>query len=237
MNFVLTGAKLCSQCDREPITSINLGTRDMTTKLTFLNTGRRTADPKHPVLAELEQYWQSLRLDDSIPNRADIDPDKISSALPYTFVLQRVAPGVARMRVAGQKLHDILRMDPRGMPVSAFFDAEDRSTLAVHLESAFSEPALIAMPVQGAAGLLRSAVKGAILLMPMRDESGDVSRVLGALVTDGPLGARSRRLRLDDSRPMRIEPLTQIHAAPAHTPQMQRPDVARPALRLFVNNV
>ena len=205
----------------------------MTKTLTFPLAARRAADPKHPVLQELEQYWQSLRTDGDIPKRADVDPAAIDKALPYTFVLQRVAPGVARMRVAGQKLHEVLRMDPRGMPVSAFFCAEDRSTLAVHLESAFCEPALIAMPVQGAAGLLRGTVKGAMLLLPMRDEHGDVSRVLGALVTDGPLGARSRRLRLDDDQPMRMEPLHPVIPA---VPQMQRPDVTRPALRLVVDN-
>tara|TARA_R110002051_G_scaffold57104_3_gene105818 strand:- start:23006 stop:23626 length:621 start_codon:yes stop_codon:yes gene_type:complete len=205
----------------------------MTKTLTFPLATRRAADPKHPVLQELETYWQSLRNEGDIPNRADIDPAAIDKALPYTFVLQRVAPGVARIRVAGQKLHDILRMDPRGMPVSAFFCADDLSTLAVHLESAFCEPALIAVPVQGAAGLLRGTVKGAMLLLPMRDDQGDISRVLGALVTDGLLGARSRRLRLDDAQPMRMEPL---RPTPPGVPQMQRPDVSRPALRLVVNN-
>lgn len=203
----------------------------MTKTLTFPVAARRASDPKHPVLEHLETYWQSLRKDGAIPARADVDPGAIDSALPHTFVLERVAPGVARMRVAGQKLHDIMRMEPRGMPISAFFDADDRSTLAVHLESAFAEPALVAIPVHVPSGLLRTSVKGAMLLLPMLDDHGDVSRVLGALVVDGKLTSRSRRLKIDDSQPMRMEP------AFSYVPtQTQRPDVIRPALRLVVNN-
>ena len=95
---------------------------------------------------------------DTIPARDNIDPSAIGSALPWTFVLQRVAPSVARMRVAGQQLHDILRMDPRGMPVSAFFGPNDRSTLAVHLEMAFSDPALVALPLCAPSTFLRKPV-------------------------------------------------------------------------------
>ncbi len=205
----------------------------MTTTLKFPLAARRASDPKHPVLASLEEYWQSLRKDGAIPRRADVDPGKIDAALPHTFVLERVAPGVARMRVAGQKLHEIMRMEPRGMPLSAFFAADDRSTLAVHLESAFAEPALIAIPVHIPSGMLRASVKGAMLLLPMLDDHGDVSRVLGALVVDGKLTARSRRLQIDDSQPMRIEPLKSYAPAPV----VKRPDdFTRPALRLVVNN-
>ena len=110
------------------------------------------------MLRQLEQYWHSLRIYDTIPSRDNIDHSAIGSVLPWTFVLQRVAPGVARMRVAGQQLHDILRMDPRGMPVSAFFGPNDRSTLAVHLEMAFSDPALVALPLCAPSTFLRKPV-------------------------------------------------------------------------------
>lgn len=169
----------------------------------------------------------------SIPKRADVDPNAIDAALPWTFVLHRVAPGVARIRVAGQKLHEILRMDPRGMPLSAFFDANDRSTMSVHLEEMFSQPALVQLPLHRPAGLLRPEVKGALLLLPLMDDQGEVTRAFGALVTDRPLGQK-RRIRLDDNQPIRHEPIT-MFAAPEAV-EMQRPNTIRPALRLVVNN-
>ena len=205
----------------------------MTETLTFPYVTSRTNETVHPALGQLERHWQSLRHDIAIPKRADVNPSAIDAALPWTFVLHRVAPGVARMRVAGQKLHEVLGMDPRGMPLSAFFDADDRSTFSVHLEAMFSEPSLVQLPLHRSAGILRPAVTGTLLLLPLTDDQGEVTRAFGALVTNRPIGHR-RKLRLNESQPIRQEPIT-IFTAP-HPAQMQRPDVIRPALRLVVNN-
>ncbi|MDE0983216.1 MAG: PAS domain-containing protein [Yoonia sp.] len=196
---------------------------------------RQTEDAPHPMLKQLEQHWHSLRVNGTIPARDDVDPGIIGSALPWTFVLQRVAPGVARMRVAGQQLHDLLGMDPRGMPISAFFGADERSTFAVHLEMAFSDPAIVALPLFAPATLLRKQVTGQILLMPLVDNQGDVSRVLGALITDGPLGSRKRRLMIDDTKPTRYEPINMM-PIPALQPTEKPNAGGRSALKLVVNN-
>ena len=142
----------------------------------------------HPAMALLENHWQSLRHGQNTPARADVDPAAIDKALSWTFILHRVAPGVARIRIAGQNLHDVLRMDPRGMPISAFFDADDRSTLSVHVESVFSDPALIMIPLHRPAALLRPEVQGALLLMPLTDHLGEVTRAIGAWSLTDPLG-------------------------------------------------
>ncbi len=194
-----------------------------------------TDDAPHPVLRQLEQYWHSLRMYDTIPARDNIAPSAIGSALPWTFVLQRVAPSVARMRVAGQQLHDILRMDPRGMPVSAFFGHDDRSTLAVHLEMAFSDPALVALPLCAPSTFLRKPVTGQILLMPLVDNQGDVSRVLGALITDGSLASRKRRLSIDSTKPTRYQPINMM-PTPARQPSKKPNAGGRSALKLVINN-
>ncbi|MCO4848527.1 MAG: PAS domain-containing protein [Yoonia sp.] len=207
----------------------------MTQTPQFPSLARRTQDAPHPVLRQLEQHWHSLRSDGQIPARNDVDPRAIGSALPWSFVLQRVAPGVARMRVAGQKLHDILRMDPRGMPISAFFGPDDRSTLAVHLEMAFSDPAIVALPLFAPATLMRKQVIGQILFMPLVDNQGDVSRVVGALVTDRPLGTRKRRLSIDDTKPTRHEPISMMPTQ-ALQPSKKPNAAQRPALKLVVNN-
>lgn len=205
----------------------------MTDTLAFPIISRRASDEVHPALNVIERHWQNLRRGGVVPSRADVDPNAIDSALPWAFVLHRVAPGVARVRVAGQELNDLLKMDPRGMPLSAFFEADDRSTMSVHLEAVFSEPALIQIPLHRPASLLRPAVKGTLLLMPLTDYSGEVTRAMGALVTDRPIGTR-RRIQIDHSQPIRHEPFTVYSAPPA--PETQRPNAVRPALRLVVNN-
>jgi len=187
----------------------------------------------HPAMALLENHWQSLRHGQNTPARADVDPAAIDKALSWTFILHRVAPSVARIRIAGQNLHDVSRMDPRGMPISAFFDADDRSTLSVHVESVFSDPALIMIPLHRPAALLRPEVQGALLLMPLTDHLGEVTRAIGALVTDRSLGQR-RRAQINGHLPMRYEPLS-MYSAKAPVKQ-KGPSDMRSALRLVVNN-
>ena len=187
-----------------------------------------------PVLRTIENHWASMRNDHNVPLRHAVDPVQIDHALPYTFTLQHVATGVARLRIAGQKLHDLLNMDPRGMPISAFFAPADRAVLATHIELAFAEPAIIALPLRSSGGILRKPVTGQILFLPLADELGGVTRILGGLVTNGALGAWNRRLHIDAAKPIRFDPINM--AAPV--PHMQkRPDtVKRPTLQLVVNN-
>ncbi|WP_439155882.1 PAS domain-containing protein [Yoonia sp.] len=193
----------------------------------------------NPILTSLEHYWQTLRRARRLPLRNEIEPSQIDRALPHAFILQRVAPGVARMRVAGQHLHDLLQMDARGMPVSTFFESAAREQIAQLIESAFQEPAIIALPLQSPGGLLRPAMKGTMLLLPLNDEKGETTRVLGAIVTDGQTGNRPRRFYVPEGAVIRHETLC-LHLASTQpvTPAMNHkgPGARRPALRLVVDN-
>ncbi len=193
----------------------------------------------NPTLNSLETYWRALRHARHIPARNDIRPHEIDSALPHAFILQRVAPGVARMRVAGQQLHDLLKMDARGMPISTFFQTSARDQIAELVEKAFSEPAIIAVPLVSQGTIIRSTLYGTMLLLPLRDEEGQTSRVLGALVTEGNHGNRPRRFAIDQTANIRVDTLG-IKLATAQTMPLvtkaKGPDAERPALRLVVNN-
>ncbi|ARU00827.1 PAS domain-containing protein [Yoonia vestfoldensis] len=209
----------------------------------------------HPVLRNLETYWQSLRHARHIPARNDIAPHGIDAALPYAFILQRVAPGVARMRVAGQKIHNLLCMDARGMPISVLFAPDSRDQLRDLVETAFAQPAIVAASLISPAQRFRPALSATILLLPLRDEKDQTSRILGALVSDGDNDDRPRRFDLAPGRALRIERLAITLAssqklpdpvpvtAPVSAPvtasgagPSQRPDAERPALRLVVDN-
>lgn len=203
---------------------------------------RRRADlpgADSPVLQSLERYWQTLRHAQRIPSRNDIEPSQIDRALPYAFILQRVAPGIARMRVAGQQLHDILRMDARGMPISSFFLPQARAQIATLIESAFTEPAIVCVPLDSPGSLVRPHLTGTMLLLPLNDANGKTTRILGALVTDGQTGTRPRRFEVPRGAIIRHEPLSlqlaSVQSIP-HPTQQKGPDVQRPALRLIVNN-
>lgn len=203
---------------------------------------RRQADlpgATNPTLQSLEQYWRALRHAQRIPSRNDIEPSQIDAALPHAFILQRVAPGVARMRVAGQRLHDLLQMDARGMPVSTFFVPEARDDIARLVEAAFTEPAIISVPLNAPGSIVRPHLTGAMLMLPLRDDKGQTSRILGAIVTDGQIGTRPRRFEITKGARIRHDSLGPRLASVEgliHNNHVKRPGTARPALRLVVNN-
>ena len=202
--------------------------------------GTDLAGANDPILQTLERYWQALRHADRIPARNDIEPAKIDIVLPYCFIAQRVAPGTARMRVAGQKLHDLLKMDARGMPLTTFFHPQARDQIKALLESAFTEPAIMSVPLSSPGNQIRSQIDGTMLLLPLRDHDGKPSRILGALVADRKTGEGPRRFVVVEHGKIRHEQIGLKQPAftlmPRDPVQTQRPDVARPALRLVVNN-
>lgn len=192
------------------------------------------------ILRSLEAYWQALRDAQRLPARNDIAPHQIDHALPNAFILQRVAPGTARFRVAGQKLHELLKMDARGMPVSTLFMPEARARAQDLVEASFSGPAIVSIPMTSPGTILRPATNATMLLLPMRDNAGNPTRILGGLVTDAPIGNRPRRFMIPDDARIRQEPIGVQLATTQLIPRIpvlkEKPDAIRPALRLVVNN-
>ncbi|MEJ8560515.1 PAS domain-containing protein [Yoonia sp. GPGPB17] len=191
-----------------------------------------------PILQSLEQYWQTLRNAQQLPARTEIAPSKIDRALPYAFILQRVAPGTCRFRVAGQRLHDLLKMDARGMPLTTLFHPDARAQVQQLLEEAFTGPAIVSIPLSSPGSMLRPTLTGAMLLLPLRDRENKATRMLGALVTDQDGGTRPRRFVIPAGARIRHEPIGIQLAAAQLIPRLheKRPDAERPALKLVVNN-
>ena len=81
------------------------------------------------VLWQLEEYWRSITLPGQIPFRHDVQPKAIGPCLSHVYLASIVAPGLARLRFAGQELANIFGMDPRGMPMSALYDLRGRQRL------------------------------------------------------------------------------------------------------------
>ena len=88
-------------------------------------------------MRQAEAYWTALRRGDDIPSRSQIDPRGLENILSQTFILERVAPGIARFRLAGQKVNEMAGMEVRGMPITAFFTPDARKQLSAALEHMF----------------------------------------------------------------------------------------------------
>jgi len=179
------------------------------------------------LLTGFEAYWRRISRLEPVPDRVDVSADGLDAALPHAFILERVAPGVARIRVAGQALSDLAGTEPRGMPMSALFEARARDLLAERLETVFRGPAILGVPLRVAGGrakgLAGRRVSGQMLCLPLRGPTGEVDRIMGALVLEGPL---PRGAALDfGPGPMRYEKV-----------EMSRADAVRPPLTLVVDN-
>lgn len=170
--------------------------QDLTETSSLVSLVEHRQKRRHPSLVQIEGYWNSLRGERLVPNRSDVDPRGLTGALENAFVLERIAPGLARFRVAGMHLSDLMGLEVRGMPISAVFTPDARPKLSSALEATFQEPAQVWMRLEGEDGLGRSALMGEMLILPLRSDGGEVTRALGCIVTDGKIGRQPRRLKI-----------------------------------------
>lgn len=180
---------------------------------------RRLAGQHFPAVSEVDAYWTALRDGAPLPARARIDPRGIERALAHAFVLERLAPGVARFRLAGLHLSDLMGMEVRGMPLTALFLPEARAAAAQAAERAFTGPARVTLHLAGETGIGRPPLQARMVLLPLLEGDGTVARLLGALQATGPIGRSPRRLLVGDTG---IEPLV------ATAPRPQPPALAEP---------
>ncbi|SHI31720.1 PAS domain-containing protein [Wenxinia saemankumensis] len=196
------------------------------------------------ILVQMERYWQQIRAADRLPARTDVDPARIDACLPHSFIVERVGPGILRLRVAGSRLSDALGMEVRGMPLSALFLPEGREVLGAHVDAVFDDPAIMEFAITSPRGLGRPLMTGRLLLLPLTDRDGGVTRALGAMITEGEIGRGGRRFTIDPAAPIRRDPALSPVIQPL-TFDTPREDAvpARPAtppgrghLRLVVDN-
>ena len=158
-------------------------------------------------MRQAEAYWAALRQGNDIPSRSQVDPRGLESILSQTFIVERIAPGIARFRLAGQKVNEMAGMEVRGMPLSAFFTPDARKQLSAAMEHMFETPSIVELDMQTEATRNHGARDAHILLLPLRSDLGDVTRALGVFVSEGnPTGVSQRfSIRNVELRPVSEE--------------------------------
>ncbi|WP_022703452.1 PAS domain-containing protein [Pseudorhodobacter ferrugineus] len=151
------------------------------------------ADRRVDPLAQVRAYWEGLRDEGGIPLRAQINPRGLEAALSSTFLIERVAPGIARFRIAGMDIADVMGMEVRGLPISAMFTPTARPALAKSLEQVFAEPATLALDLIALAGLGRPAMTARLIVLPLLDDAGQSTLALGCIALTGDIGRSPRR--------------------------------------------
>ncbi len=164
--------------------------------------------------AQVEAYWERLRNSRIMPARSDVDPRGIAGALENAFILERVARGVGRFRLAGMHLNDVLGMEVRGMPLTALILPESREEMGCALAAVFDEPAVVRLNLTSDSGLGRAPMEARMVLLPLRSDLGDVSRVLGCFVADGKIGRAPRRFGITSQSRKTLIGYAQTRPAP-----------------------
>ena len=143
------------------------------------------------ILSGLRAHWFSLRAGRAVPDRVDITAAGLGPALDHAFILERIAPGAARLRLAGRHLIDLMGMEVRGMPFCALFNPGARGHLSDVVEAVFRGPQLadlvLRAPMVDGVGP-HPGLAGRMLLMPLKSDLGDVTRILGCVVADAAPG-------------------------------------------------
>ena len=135
-----------------------------------------------------------------VPMRSEVDPRGMERSLEYTFILERIAPGLARFRLNGMHLNDLLGMDVRGMPFTSFFTPKSRQMVMDTLEAVFDDPQTAEMTLKGERSIGKPALDAKLILLPLRSDLGEITRIMGCLVSSGPIGRAPRRFNVLDTK-------------------------------------
>ncbi len=148
-----------------------------------------------PILKSLKQYWESLRAGRLAPYRSEIDPRQFEHALENMFILETIGTETIRVRLAGMKLCEMMGMEVRGMSPRAFMMPEDRSRfddaiLDVVRKPSVSDFVMETVDYNGKSGTAY------MLLMPLRSDFGEITRILGCISDNGEHYEAPVRMRI-----------------------------------------
>ena len=142
---------------------------------------------------EVRAYWDALRDDQHLPRREQINPCGMAGALHQVFMVERIAPGLARFRLAGMDVNDLMGMEVRGMPLSSLFDPGARARLADLVEKVFTKHSIVKLDLEADRGIGRPSLRARLLLLPLKGAAGETDLILGCLAFDGQIGRAPRR--------------------------------------------
>ncbi|MCF8484838.1 MAG: PAS domain-containing protein [Rhodobacteraceae bacterium] len=176
------------------------------------------------MISEVRAYWEALRDGEMLPRRALVDPRGIANALEHSFLIERIAPGLARFRIAGMAFNDLMGMDIRGMPISSLFLGEARMRLQMELERMFHGPAILSLELGSERGLGRPPMTARMVVLPMLGQQDDCNLAIGCIEITGEIGRAPRRFTIEGAK---IEQVS--HSPKAGVPDEMAQNARQPA--------
>lgn len=181
-------------------------------------------------LKRIEAYWQSLHdaenLNHQLPKRQDIDPRGIGQDLRNAFILERISADICRIRVSGSVLNDLAGGSARGLPFARLFETGAHKALARIVTESFDRGHLARLTIGTPRIGLQPGTVGEMRLFPLGTESGEVTRLLGAVAFAGRKAPVARALSLRGAQHQsvgvaRSAPVEAERFRPTHVPYLR----------------
>ena len=141
-------------------------------------------------------YWNGVRGERMAPRRFEIEPARIASILPETFILERLDSDTFVYRLAGTRLCEQFGTEFRGTNFLDGWSEDDRHTIAQQLAQAAAQGGVVVLDVEaGVLDTTRPRVIFEMTLMPLIHTSSQVTRLLGSVsAIDPPAWLGAERL-------------------------------------------
>lgn len=127
----------------------------------------------------LFDYWNEVRGVRLAPQRFEIEPSRIASLLPETFILERNARTRYLFRLAGTHVCEEFGWEFRGRNMLELWSGVDREAMTRILQTVCSEGAVGLIGFDAVTRTGRS-VSYEMLLLPLVHTGNEISRVLGS---------------------------------------------------------
>ena len=135
---------------------------------------------KQKTTQTLYAYWNDLRAGRTAPRRLEIEPSRIGSILPETFMLERTGPSSYHYRLAGTRLCEIFGTELRGTNLLEGWTASDRATIAGNLISTCEQGAATLLTIEAGSDAVRR-VQLEVIMLPLMHANNTMERVIGAM--------------------------------------------------------
>jgi len=128
----------------------------------------------------LYNYWNSLRGSRSAPERRNIDPTKIRTALSNTFILESSNSSQFAFRLAGSHLCSAYCRELKGRTFLDLWHPKDRDAVATLIKAVTEDHAVALLSFEGTNASAKT-VSFETLLLPLRHNGASNNRILGSM--------------------------------------------------------
>src|SRR5512143_745418 len=140
---------------------------------------------QQPTSRQLYAYWDRVRNGRVAPRRFEIEPARIPTLLPETFIAEGAGLPGFRFRLAGTKICEQFGKELRGIDILSLFDDEGREQLATTLHAVFADGAVGHGSFRSFTGTNRQALFELVLL-PLIHTGETINRLLGVITAIEP---------------------------------------------------